>query len=188
LFTARKLYLHNAGHAVLGYLGYQRGHDLGYNALEDRVIRPILDAALDESMAGIVTRYGADKDWLRDHVNDLLRRFENRALADPVLRLARDPLRKLAPEDRLVGAARTAEAAGITPVNLAWGIAGALAFDAESDAMAQRLQERIDREGVEAVMADVCEIAPEEPLGEAVLARYERLHSEARWSAARVIS
>jgi len=181
LYTARKLYLHNAGHAVLAYLGYRRGHTLGYEALEDPEIRPILDAALNESVQGIVARYDASADWLKAHVADLLYRFANRVLADPVLRLARDPLRKLAPSDRLVGAARTAEAAGLVPVNLAWAIAGALAFDAPDDPIALSLQERIKAEGLEAVMAAVCQIDAQEPLGKAVLERYRLLHKEARW-------
>ena len=181
LYTARKLYLHNAGHAVLGYLGYRRGHALGYEALEDSEIRPILNAALNESVQGIVARYGASADWLKAHVADLLRRFANRVLADPTLRLARDPIRKLAPSDRLVGAARTAEAAGLVPVNLAWAIAGALAFDAEDDPIALSLQERIKAEGLEAVMADICQIDAQEPLGKAVVDRYQLLHTEARW-------
>ena len=203
LFTARKLYLHNAGHAILGYLGYRYGHTLGYEALEDPYIRPVLDGALEEALQGIVRRHGADEAreysggareysggareysggareysggaWLRAHVADLLERFANRALADPVLRLARDPLRKLAPDDRLVGAARVAEAAGHVPVNLALGIAAALAFDAPEDPSAQELQGRIAREGVESVLASVCAIDSAEPLGRAVLERYQRL-------------
>lgn len=175
LYTARKLYLHNAGHAILGYLGYRRGCALGYEALADAGIRAILEGALDEAVQGIVATYGASGEWLRAHVRDLLIRFGNRALADPVFRLARDPIRKLAPSDRLVGAARTAERAGITPGNLAWGIAGALAFDAPGDPMAVELQGRIRREGVEAVLASLCAIEPDEPLGRAVLERYRSL-------------
>ena len=30
-FTDRKLYIHNAGHAVLGYLGYLAGYEYGYS-------------------------------------------------------------------------------------------------------------------------------------------------------------
>ena len=181
LFTARKLYLHNAGHALLGYLGYRRGHTLGYEALEDPEVRPILDAALEESLQGIVTRFDAAEDWLRDHVADLLRRFANRALADPIVRLARDPLRKLAPTDRLVGAARLAEAAGPVPVNLAWAIAGALAYDESSDPIAVELQQRITEGGPASVLQEVCEIRAEEPLRHAILERYQRLRTEARW-------
>ncbi|MBC7235332.1 MAG: mannitol-1-phosphate 5-dehydrogenase [Chloroflexi bacterium] len=181
LFTARKLYLHNAGHAILGYLGYRRGYALGYEALEDALVRPILDGALQESIRGIVARYGAAEGWLREHVRDLLRRFANRALADPILRLARDPLRKLAPEDRLVGAARVAQEADIVPSHLAWGIAGALAFDAPSDPIAVELQRRIAQEGTEAVLHAVCAIDPQEPLGQAVLDAYQRLQREPLW-------
>lgn len=181
LYTARKLYLHNAGHAVLGYLGYRRGYALGYEALEDREIRPILNAALDESLQGIVAKYGASEDWLRAHVADLLRRFANRVLADPVLRLARDPVRKLAPSDRLVGAARVAETAGLLPLNLAWAIAGALAFDSPEDPIAVSLQQRVQAEGLEAVMAALCAINAQEPLGQAVLERHRLLREEKRW-------
>jgi len=191
IYTARKLYLHNAGHAVLGYLGYRRGYRLGYEALQDGEIRPILVAALDESVRGIAARYGAADDgasehgateeWLRAHVADLLARFANRVLADPVVRLGRDPLRKLAPSDRLVGAARLAEQAGIVPLNLAWGIAGALAFDAPEDAIAGQLQHRIVVEGVEKVLESVSEIRGDEPLGKAVLERYRLLHEQERW-------
>lgn len=176
LYTARKLYLHNAGHAILGYLGYRRGHTLGYETLEDPTIRPVLDGALEEALRGIVRRHGAGEAWLRAHVADLLERFANRALADPLLRLARDPLRKLAPDDRLVGAARVAEGTGQVPINLALGIAAALAFDAPQDASAQELQRRIAAEGVEAVLTSACAIDPHEPLGRAVLEHYHRLH------------
>ena len=181
LYTARKLYLHNAGHAILGYLGYRRGHALGYEALEDAEIRPIFDGALEESLKGIVAHYGAPEGWLRAHVADLTRRFANRVLADPILRLARDPLRKLAPSDRLVGAARVAESAGIVPLNLAWGIAAGLAFDSPQDPMAVELQKRIAAEGIEGALASVCEIKADEPLGVAVLECYWRLGREERW-------
>ena len=181
LYTARKLYLHNMGHAVLGYLGYRRGHALGYKALEDPEVRPIFDGAMGESLEGIASCYGASREWLRAHVAELTARFANRALADPVLRLARDPLRKLAPSDRLVGAARLSERAGIIPMNLAWAIAGGLAFDAPQDRIAVELQQRIAADGVESVLESVCEVRRDEPLGVAVLQRYRRLHQEIRW-------
>lgn len=181
LYTARKLYLHNAGHAVLGYLGHLRGYALGYEALEDPDIRAILDGALEESLRGIVATYGADEAWLRAHVADLKGRFANRVLADPALRLARDPLRKLAPGDRLVGAARVAESAGILPAHLAFVIAAGLRFDAPEDPRAQEMQARIAAEGVEAVLESVCEIKRAEPLGQAVLESYWKIGAGGPW-------
>ncbi len=108
-YTARKLYIHNCGHAVLAYHGYLAGHAYGYEALEDPTVRREFDAALAESKASIVAVYGVDVAWLDAHIADLTRRFANRALGDTVLRLGRDPARKLSPTDRLVGPARLAE-------------------------------------------------------------------------------
>lgn len=178
VYTARKLYLHNAGHAVLGYLGYLAGHELGYEALEDESIRGILLGAWDEAAKGISAVYGADPAWLKEHVADLLERFGNRTLADQVVRLGRDPLRKLGPEDRLVGAARAAEQAGILPQSLAWGIAAAMLFDVHEDRMAVALQAHIAKEGVAAVLEQVCHISPDEALGQAVVDHYERLRRD----------
>ena len=66
-------------------------------------------------------------------------------------------------------------------MNLAWGIAGALAFDAPEDPMAVQLQQRVVAEGVEAVLESVSAMRRDEPLGLAVLERYRLLHEQARW-------
>lgn len=175
LYTARKLYLHNCGHAMLGYVGHRRGHILGHQALEDAIVRSLLDKALAESKEGIVAAYGVEGVWLEVYIRDLTRRFANHALGDTVFRLARDPLRKLAPEDRLVGAARLAERAGVVPQALSWGIAAGYCFDDAGDPLAVSLQERIDSEGFEAVLADVSGLAPGDPLAALVRDRFDRL-------------
>jgi len=181
-WMARKLYLHNCVHALMGYLGYRRGLQFGYEALEDPVVRPLLAAALGEAEAGLAAVHGFDVGDLMGHVARLWPRLANRALADPVRRLARDPIRKLAPGDRLVGPARAAEAANLSADALAWGIAGALAFDAPGDASAEELQARIAGQGVGPVMLAISEISPQEPLGELVLERYARLR-RGEWQA-----
>ena len=178
--TARKLYIHNSGHAMLGYLGYLRGHTFGYQALEDAVIHPLFESALAESRDSIVTAHGVEATWLEVHIADLTRRFANRALGDTVIRLARDPLRKLGPEDRLVGAARLAEKAGVTPDALSWGIAAGYCFDDANDPMAVALQRRIAAEGLDAVLADVSGIEADEPLAALVRERLRRLR-EGAW-------
>ncbi len=175
LYTDRKLYLHNCGHAMLAYLGYQRGHEYGYQALEDPVIRPLLKAMLAESKAGIVVAHSVEAQWLEPHIADIVRRLANRALGDTIFRLARDPLRKLGPEDRLVGAARLAERAGVVTKALSWGIAAGYCFDDGDDPLAMALQQRIAAEGVDAVIADVSGIAPDEPLAALVRERYRRI-------------
>ena len=175
-YTARKLYIHNCGHAVLAYLGYLRGHEYGYQALVDPRVRPALESALAESTQGIVAEYGVSAAWLESHARELLDRFSNRALGDTIFRLGRDPVRKLAAHDRLVGAARLAEKAGVTPRALSLGIAAGLRFHPEGDPVALELQKRIQTEGLDAVLASVSEIQPQENLAELVREHYTMLN------------
>ena len=142
-----------------------RGYEYGYEALVDERVRPLLEQALVEARQGIVADYGVDGAWLDAHARELMHRYANRILGDTIFRLGRDPLRKLAPTDRLVGAARLAEKAGLKPDALAWGIAAGYCFDAADDPMAVEMQTRIREQGFAAVLSAVSEIQASEPLG-----------------------
>ena len=117
----------------MAYTGFLRGYEFGYEAMADQAIRDFMLAGLRESAAAICAQFKASPDWLNAHVDDLLQRFTNRMLGDRIFRLGRDPIRKLAREDRLVGAARLAQANGISPRHLCWGIAAALLFNPADD-------------------------------------------------------
>jgi len=177
-YTARKLYINNCGHAVIAYLGYLWGYNMGFEALGDPTIRAVFDGALSESKAGIIAAHGVEVAWLDRHINGLVHRFGNRALGDEILRLARDPIRKLGSQDRLVAPARLAERAGVVPDCLAWSIAAGYCFDDDRDPIAVQLQQRIASEGLDAVLADISDIRADELLGGLVRERYERLKRE----------
>lgn len=170
----RKLYTHNCAHATIGYLGWPRGLIYGYEALKEPTIRAMLNTVLRETGTALIRKHGFAPDEHAAHVADLLERFANVELGDTCFRLARDPIRKLAPDDRLVGAARLCEDQGVTPEALAEVIAEALRFAAPEDPSAVELQRRIAEEGLETVLQTVCGIAPDEDLGRRVLS-YHRL-------------
>mgnify|MGYP000928114993 CR=1 FL=1 len=96
-------------------------------------------------------------------------------ITDTILRLGRDPLRKLGPGDRLVGAAVNALAQGVTPVHLVTGIAAGLRFAHAGDPVAQALQARIATEGIEQVASEVTGFDATSPLLAQVIARYAAL-------------
>ena len=188
-YVDRKLYLHNAGHAMLGYLGHRRGLEYGYEALDDPQIRPLLDQALGEAAQALVAEHSFDPKALRAHVADVVARFANRPLGDTIFRLARDPIRKLGPTDRLVGGARLALKHRIEPHALSWGIAAGLAFDDPRDLAASRLQEMLREQGVDTVLARVCGLDPAGPLARMVRERYGRvvrgdILADGRWQIA----
>jgi mannitol-1-phosphate 5-dehydrogenase len=174
-YIDRKLYLHNCGHAIMGYLGYLRGHTFTYEAFEDANIYSVVERAFAEAKAGLHGTHGIPEAELDEHITLLLPRLANRALPDTLIRLGRDPLRKLSPKDRLVGAARLAEKVGVSPEALSWGIAAGYLFDYAEDSLAVALQRRLADEGLDIVMADVSGIAKDEPLGRLVVDRYTRL-------------
>jgi len=69
-----------------------------------------------------------DHQFIEDYATKELRRFSNNQLFDPVSRVAREPLRKLARDGRLTGALRLAMLAGVAPTNLMIGIAAAMQY------------------------------------------------------------
>jgi mannitol-1-phosphate 5-dehydrogenase len=180
LFTARKLYIHNCGHALLAYVGYLHDYEYGYEAIADPVVRDVLDGGLAESVAAVVAEYGADRDWLEAHRLDLMERFSNRVLADTIFRLGRDPIRKLAASDRLAGAAHLAVRHNDVPRYLAWGIASALFFAPGDDPSAQKLQDLIAMNGVERVLESVSEIPAGSKLSGQIISYYQVLREDRR--------
>jgi len=163
-YVERKLYIHNTGHAITAYLGHLRGHTFVWEAIGDAVVRDLVKAALDESKEALIRRHGLSRTDLDDHIEDLLRRFANVALGDTVFRVARDPIRKLGKDDRLVGAARAALSAGIVPTDIAFGIAAAIHYDEPRDPESVALKELREKKGVEAVLRKVCALSPTDTL------------------------
>lgn len=119
----RKLYLHNLGHCFTANLGLLAGDELVCDAIGRPGIRYVVRAAMVESALALAARYRADPGKLLDHVDDLLHRFDNRALGDTNERVARDPERKLAAGDRLMGALRNALELGLPSRHLSLAVA-----------------------------------------------------------------
>lgn len=174
LFWKRKIYTVNMGHSVLGYLGYLRGYTNVADAMQDSWIREILIGALKE-VRTLLVKLGLDLAYIDSYLEVLLKRFSNKELGDTVYRVARDPIRKLKPEDRLVGPALECEKNGLPFDNLAFGIAGALLFDYKEDKSALELQEKIKREGLESVLWDICNISPGSHLASKIKESYKVL-------------
>ena len=160
----RKLFCHNCGHALCAYPGYQRGHTLIADALADPEVRAIVAGGLAETAQALIAKHGFEPAEHQAHVDDLLRRFANRALGDTVARVGRDPIRKLGRHDRLVGAAQLCLDNGGEPYHTIGGIRAALAYDNPDDPQAARLQEMLREEGIEAVLQRVCGLSPEDAL------------------------
>jgi mannitol-1-phosphate 5-dehydrogenase len=174
-YVERKLFIHNGGHAISAYLGYRKGYEFIYQAVEDREIHITLRAALDEVGRSLIARHKFSPRDISDHIEDLIKRFKNKPLGDTIFRVGRDPIRKLGPNDRLVGGAKIAYQYGIVPDNLSLAIAAALSYGHPDDAEAEKLQEKIEKEGLDRVLEDVCQVEPKSDLGRLIKEKYKSL-------------
>jgi mannitol-1-phosphate 5-dehydrogenase len=152
-YELRKLFLHNGGHALLAYHGYLHGHsDIHTCAMDDALVTELrgfwseMIAALRRSEQAGASIFASGR--LEAFTEDLLDRFRNPHLGDTVLRVARDPLRKLARNERLVGAALFCEKHGVEPRYVSRAIAAALRFDDEADPGAVSLQQSLSERGL----------------------------------------
>lgn len=160
----RKAFIHNLGHATAAYYGYYRHPEATYmfEVLNDPEVFRLTRETMMQSAAVLQFVYPNDfsSDDLTAHVDDLLSRFQNKALKDTVFRVGQDLARKLGPDDRFMGAVRMAQKAG-KPYNL---IIQAMAYgfcfkatDEHGDRPPQDILFSMQIEkGLDAVLAGIC--------------------------------
>jgi hypothetical protein len=128
-----KLYIHNTPHCIAAYLGHIAGCTYLHEALAKPAIRRAVEGVIDELLYALklVTPY--DHHFIESYAIKEVRRFSNRLLFDPVARVAREPLRKLHPSGRLMGALRLLLSTGVNPTYLMVGVAAALCYADTND-------------------------------------------------------
>lgn len=159
-YVEQKIFTLNTAHAIIGYLGYQKGYTFIHEALQDPDIHRVVSGAMEESSLALIKRHNLNPEQQAQYVANIFKRFANEALPDPIVRVAREPKRKLAPNDRLIKPALLAIEAGITPTNLATGIAAALLYDNPDDRQSIELSKAVEAKGLDRVLDEVCNIKP----------------------------
>lgn len=147
----RKLYLHNGIHAMLAYLGFLKGYTFIHEAMSDPQIRAVVERASVALEQAFVQAYALDEEEHRAMTNDLLQRFSDPRLQDPIRRVAREPLRKLRSDDRLVGAAHFIEEQGGNAEPFLTAIRAAICYRDPEDLEAVQLAARVELEGEDRV-------------------------------------
>jgi mannitol-1-phosphate 5-dehydrogenase len=171
-----KLFVFGAGHALCAYLGACCGYERLDQAAQDPLLRTVVRTCLAEARSALDREYPAlgDDGW--EAVAQAMHRYENEGLQDPIRRVARSPIRKLAATGPLVGAAQLVRSAfGRVPPAFTLGIASALLYRDPADRQSCQLGWMIRRKGVGAAVRDVCGLDPLDPWARAVVIAYERM-------------
>ncbi|MDO9580105.1 MAG: hypothetical protein Q7J06_06000 [Bacteroidales bacterium] len=102
----RKSHIHNFGHAAAAYAGFIDDPSVIYLAdiLKIPSVKKFTRSAMLQSASVLMRKYPGEFTItdLSDHIDDLLFRFENRALGDTVYRVGCDLKRKLHRNDRIL--------------------------------------------------------------------------------------
>jgi sugar (pentulose or hexulose) kinase/mannitol-1-phosphate/altronate dehydrogenase len=152
----RKLYTYNCINAVIAYTGYLKGYKLLSDAARDSEILLLARAAYAESSDALCKRYGFNREEQYEFAEAAIMKYQNQEIVDPIERNVRDPLRKLARNDRLVGPACLAIEYGKRPVALSLAIAAAFMYDYPEDPSSVILQRLIAEKGLAATVGEVC--------------------------------
>ena len=102
----RKSHIHNFGHGAAAYAGFLADPSTQYLAdiLKFQSVRKFTRSAMLQSADVLMRKYPGEFTLadLTDHIDDLLNRFENKALGDTVFRVGCDLKRKLHRDDRIL--------------------------------------------------------------------------------------
>ena len=127
-YWACKFFIHNACHAIVAFLGAYTNCMYVHEAIKNEKINQIVSKAMLVITEALIDRKMVGVNEANNYMERELRRFKNSLLHDPISRVARDPLRKLAPEDRLIQALNLVNKSNLEIRNICIGIKAALKY------------------------------------------------------------
>ena len=172
-YLERKLYGFNGPHCITACLGCVKGHETIRESICDPEIEKIVTGVMAECSAALCQRHGFAPEAMAAYSATTVNRFRNPYLRDEVKRVAREPMRKLAPDDRLVGPMKLALSYGLPVDNYAVGVAAAMLYDNPEDPQSVQLQALIGEKGVIGALTEITGIEGE--AAEQVLAAYNSM-------------
>lgn len=173
-YVERKLFTLNTAHCITAYLGTLGGYATIDQAIAAPEIFTVVHGAMQESGEGLIQKHGFEPQTHADYIQKIITRFKNPHLQDDVIRVGRQPLRKLSPTDRLIAPLTTARSYGISTPNLIHGIAAALHFDCAQDEQSMQLQQMIAQDGVRTTLQNITQIT-DNSLLDAIVDTYNML-------------
>lgn len=163
-YIERKLFTLNTGHAITSYLGFVKGYKTIDQSIRDEKIQNIVRKAMQESGRAISKKYDFDLEKHFEYIEKIIDRFKNQYLNDDVLRVSREPIRKLSEKDRLIKPLNTAMAYGYEYENLLTGIASVFHYKNIKDDQSIEINKYLDVHGIKDTVTKFTGINNEEIL------------------------
>ena len=165
-FLTRKLYTYNAASCVIAYLGWEKGYSNYADAANDEEILELLDQNYEVTNRVLCKEFGYDKEDQAEFAQLSKNKFCDRTIVDTVARNARDPQRKLAAEERIIGPIKLMYKYGEDASVLEKTAAAAICYDNDGeDAWKKIKAEKTPEE----ILTDICGLSAGSEIYENIL-------------------
>lgn len=156
-FLTRKLYTYNAASCVIAYLGWTKGYTNYADAANDPEILELLDKNYEATNRVLCREFGYEEKDQSEFAALSKAKFCDRTIIDTVTRNARDPQRKLADQERIIGPIRLLHKYGEDASVLEKTAAAAILYDAD-----EQWQKLKSGKTEEEILTEFCGLKPEE--------------------------
>jgi mannitol-1-phosphate 5-dehydrogenase len=156
--------VYNGAHAACAYFGHPRGHRWIHEAAADEEVARRVAGMLEELTSVVRHHHGFSTRSMDAYRRDFWLRCGNQGLQDDVVRIGRQPKRKLGRWERLVAPAKLAERYGLPRGYMVEAILAALTFRHPDDPQSLELAAQLAQEGWRNTMSAVTGLDPSDPL------------------------
>ena len=173
-YIERKLYIVNCGHAWAGYIGFVHGYSIIQDVFHNEELVQMIRETMWESAHLLMERYGFTEQDMIDYINFIMDRYQTPGIEDLITRVSRSPIRKLQPEERLVGPCVQCEELGLENQRLLEGIAAAFLFDNPEDEQSVELLAYVAEQGIDEAIVHYTKIPLDNRMHQAIKKNYQK--------------
>lgn len=165
-FLTRKLYTYNAASCVIAYLGWKKGYTNYADAANDEEILELLDKNYEVTNRVLCKEFGYEEEDQKEFALLSKNKFCDRTIVDTVARNARDPQRKLAAEERIMGPIKLMYKYGEDASVLEQTAAAAILYDNDGEDAWKKIKAE---KSVEEILTDICGLEKESESYQSIL-------------------
>lgn len=171
-FLTRKLYTYNAASCVIAYLGWKKGYSNYADAANDEEILALLDKNYAATNKVLCAEFGYEEADQTEFAALSKAKFCDRTIVDTVARNARDPQRKLAANERIIGPIKLLHKYGEDASVLERTAAAAILYDNDGEAAWKAMKAENTNEQI---LTDVCGLDPDDKIFQNIIKYLEEV-------------
>ena len=158
-FLTRKLYTYNAASCVIAYIGAMLGYSDYGQAANDETVLKLLDKNYEATNLAMCKKYGYDLDDQKEFAALSKAKFCDKTIVDTVARNAREPHRKLAYAERIIGPLRLLHEYQLNASILELTAAAAVLYNDSSDSAWMKIK---NENSYEEILVNICGLKKDE--------------------------